>query len=99
MKPLSTDRDRRDAALMSKIEDKNTRYFMDVDLESRAIPLMDYGQRDELLQNLPDTRQHRVFLTKGQYGIAQKKLTVCLFSGLGNTNWPHRWFRCTVIAR
>jgi hypothetical protein len=56
-----------------KKEDRDTRYYLDLDLRSRAILGWDYGQRHLLSQLLPDPLHHRVFLTKGQYNKLEKK--------------------------
>jgi hypothetical protein len=50
-----------------KKEDKDTRYYLDLDLKARKILTWDYDQRYGLAQVLPDPFHHRVFLTKGQY--------------------------------
>ena len=52
---------------MKKIEDKNTRYYIDLNLKNRTIADWDYDQRDNLSQKLEDPNLHRIFLTKGQY--------------------------------
>jgi hypothetical protein len=52
---------------MRKKEDKNTRYFIDVDIQTRTVLNWDYGQRDKLAQKLPNPFHRRIFVTKGQY--------------------------------
>jgi hypothetical protein len=53
---------------MPKKEDRDTRYYLDLDLESLAILDWDYDQRQKLfVQRLAKPSHHRVFLTKGQY--------------------------------
>jgi hypothetical protein len=52
---------------MRKKEDKNTRYFIDVDLNTRKILNWDYDQRDKLAQKLANPFHRRIFITKGQY--------------------------------
>ena len=53
---------------MKKIEDKETRYFIDIDLKTRKILNWDYDQRGKLVKSkFTDPFQHRVFITKGQY--------------------------------
>ena len=60
---------------MKKKEDKNTRYYLDLDLKARKILGWDYGQRDSLSQELANPSHQRVFLTKGQYRkLVQKNL-------------------------
>jgi len=48
-------------------EDKDTRYFIDVDLARGKILGWDYGQKEELTQKLAEPSHHRIFITKGQY--------------------------------
>lgn len=53
---------------MSRIENDDTRYFLEIDLESLKIIRCSFDQK----QNLDKGRQdkptvHRLFLTKGQY--------------------------------
>jgi hypothetical protein len=53
---------------MRKKEDKNTRYFIDVDVKAHSILQWDYDQRGKLvMQKMNDPFHHRLFLTKGQY--------------------------------
>ena len=52
---------------MKKKEDKETRYFIDLDLSTRKILSWDYGQKEKLLQKLENPLHHKVFITKGQY--------------------------------
>jgi hypothetical protein len=59
---------------MRKREDRNTRYFIDLDLETRRILGWDYDQRDKLVvQKLTKLSHHRVFVTKGQFNKLEKK--------------------------
>ena len=53
---------------MSKIQDKNTRYFIEIDLKNLKIIRCSFDQKENLdkgRQNDPGI--HRLFLTKGQY--------------------------------
>ncbi len=53
---------------MSKIQDKNTRYFIDINLGNLKIIRCSFDQKENLdkgRQNDPTI--HRLFLTKGQY--------------------------------
>lgn len=59
---------------MSKKEDKETRYFMDLDLKTKKIIKLDTSQRYKIDQMLDNPTYHRVFLTKGQYNKLEKKL-------------------------
>jgi len=53
---------------MSKVENNDTRYFVEVDLSSLKLVRCAYDQKENLdkgKQN--DPQLHRLFLTKGQY--------------------------------
>ena len=53
---------------MSRIQDKNTRYFIEIDLGSLKVIRCSFDQKENLdkgRQNKPSG--HRIFLTKGQY--------------------------------
>ena len=53
---------------MVKIQNKNTRYFIEIDLNTDKVVRKDYEQKENLdkgRQNNP--KVHRIFLTKGQY--------------------------------
>ncbi len=58
---------------MKKMEDKETRYFIDLDLRTRKILNWDYDQRNELVQTLESPSHQRVFITKGQYNKLEKR--------------------------
>ena len=59
---------------MKKKEDKNTRYFMDVDLSEQKILGWDYDQKEILIkEKQTEPHKHRIFLTKGQYYKLDKK--------------------------
>lgn len=59
---------------MRKIEDGETRYFIDLDLKSGEILTWDYDQRDRLFkQGLSKPFHHRVFISKGQYNKLENK--------------------------
>ncbi len=51
---------------MKKI-DKNTRFYIDLDVKSKKIIGWDYDQRQGLEQLLPDPNHRRIFITQGQY--------------------------------
>lgn len=59
---------------MKKIEDRDTRYFIDLDLQALKIIKWDYGQRDTLSQELSGSHQQRVFITRGQYYKLLKRM-------------------------
>lgn len=53
---------------MSKTEDKETRYFIDLDLKTKQILQWDYDQRQKLVgQELLKPWHVRIYITKGQY--------------------------------
>ncbi len=56
---------------MKKKIDKNTRYYIDVDLKKQKILKWDCDQRTKLEQELK-TPKHRIFITKGQYNKLEK---------------------------
>lgn len=59
---------------MKNKEDKNTRYFIDLDLATRKILAWDYDDRHKLVaQELNKSSHHRVFITKGQYNKLESK--------------------------
>jgi len=52
---------------MHKKEDKNTRYFIDLDLRQQRILDWDFGDKNSLSQELPNPDLQRVFISRGQY--------------------------------
>lgn len=59
---------------MRKNEDKDTRYFIDLDLISNTIINWDYDNRHILSEEKLDLPGfHRVYLSKGQYNKIVKK--------------------------
>ena len=59
---------------MEKEEDKNIRYYIDLDLKAHKIINWDYDQRDTLVvQKMKKPFYHRVFITKGQYNKLNTK--------------------------
>ena len=52
---------------MAKKEDKETRYYIDLNLKTGRIIGWNYDQREKLSQVLEDPSHQRVFITKGQY--------------------------------
>lgn len=59
---------------MSKPRDKETRYYIDLDLRSGRILLWDYDQREVLVQEKPtESFRHRIYISKGQYNKLVKK--------------------------
>jgi len=59
---------------MSKQEDKDTRYFVDLDLDTQTILCWDFGQRHELAQRLRNPYHHRLFISKGQYNKLNQRV-------------------------
>lgn len=61
--------------LQNEKEDKNTRYYIDLDLRTRTVLDWDYDQRNKLaVQDLTKPYHHRIFITKGQYNKLKKNL-------------------------
>ena len=60
---------------MTKFEDKDTRYYLDLNLRTREIVTWGYDQRERLVdEQVLEAPFHRVFLTKGQYNkLDQRK--------------------------
>ncbi|MBN2415461.1 hypothetical protein JXO52_06450 [bacterium] len=59
---------------MTKDENADTRYFIDLDLASGRILRWDYGQRQVLVhEERAKPSHHRIFLTRGQYNKLEKK--------------------------
>lgn len=59
---------------MKKREDKETRYFIDLDLKTGKVLHWDYDQRVNLVAQKPARpSHHRIFITKGQYNKLEKK--------------------------
>lgn len=59
---------------MRKREDRNTRYYIDIDLKKLTILKWDFDQRDSLSkQNPAHPHHHRIFVTRGQYNKLNKK--------------------------
>ena len=53
---------------MKKIEDKNTRYYIEIDLKTMKIINYDYDQKEKFdLNRLNKGPTQLIFLTKGQY--------------------------------
>lgn len=51
-----------------KSEDKDTRYYIDLDLKTKSIIGWDYGQHQELIKEKPaDSSQIRIYVAKGQF--------------------------------
>jgi len=53
---------------MTKPQDKETRYFIDIDLKTMKVVKWDYDQRVNLVKCKPEKDYfHRIYLSKGQY--------------------------------
>ncbi len=57
---------------MTKIIDSNTRFYIDINVETKKVIGWNYGQRQELTQKLSDLNQRRIFITRGQYNKLKK---------------------------
>ena len=49
-----------------KLQDKNSRYYLDIDLTSKEIINLDFDNRFEIKQQI-ESPFHRVFISEGQY--------------------------------
>ena len=58
---------------MKKKKDRNTRFFIDLNLSTNKVISWNYGQRDKLVQVLPEPK-HRIFLTEGQYNKFERAM-------------------------
>lgn len=58
---------------MNKKEDKETRYYIDLDLKTRTIINWGYDQRDKLAVQEFKKPLHRIYITKGQYNKLEQK--------------------------
>ena len=59
---------------MKKPEDKETRYYLDLDLKTGTILGLDYDQRENLVKHrFANPSHHRVYLTKGQFNKLVQK--------------------------
>ena len=60
---------------MENAQDSDTRYFIDVGLETHALVGHGYDQKQNLDEGRQtDTRLHRLFLTRGQYNKFVERL-------------------------
>ena len=57
---------------MTNKNNSNTRFYIDLDIKKKTIIRWDYGQRQELEQELPNQNHRRIFITKGQYNKLEK---------------------------
>lgn len=59
-------------------EDRNTRYYVDVDLKTQTILNWGFGHKIKLAkEELLKSSHHRIFISKGQYNkLEQKDLDV-----------------------
>lgn len=59
---------------MNRREDKNTRYFIDLDLSRGTIIRWDFGEKTKLAHEVLEEECHqRVFLTRGQFNKLIRK--------------------------
>jgi hypothetical protein len=52
--------------------DSNTRFYIDIDINTKKVLNWDYGQRQEIKQELPNLNHRRIFITRGQYNKLNK---------------------------
>ncbi len=53
---------------MTKDQDTDTRYFLDIEIETLKVTSYGYDHKNNLDKGRqPDSKSHRLFLTKGQY--------------------------------
>lgn len=53
---------------MTQPEDKDTRYYIDLNLATRQVVTWGFDQKDNLVhEQVLDEPYHRLFVTKGQY--------------------------------
>ena len=52
---------------MQKVKDQNTRYYIDIDLESKKVIRFDYDQREKLVLEKLQYPEVRIYITKGQF--------------------------------
>ncbi len=60
---------------MNFIEDKDTRYYIDIDLKERKIINWDFDHKDKLIVQKLKKPFHRIFLTKGQYNKFEENIS------------------------
>ena len=59
---------------MTTDQDKETRYFIDLDLKTKKVLAWNYDQRERLVaQKSTNPFHHRVYITKGQYNKLEQK--------------------------
>ncbi len=66
------------AISVDKIEDKEIRYYIDLDMASHKIIGWDYGQRAQLKQTLESPFTSRIFVSKGQFNKLMKAHDVAI---------------------
>ncbi len=60
--------------MIAKREDRETRYFIDLDIQTRKILEWGFDPRSKLVKQEPTGQSHvRVFITRGQYNKLDKK--------------------------
>lgn len=70
---------------MRKREDKNTRYFIDINLTEQKVLGWDFEQRETLASEEASAQHiHRIFISKGQYNKLERKQEALLDSIEGN---------------
>jgi hypothetical protein len=55
-----------------KTEDKNTRYYIDINTKTNKVIVWDFGDRFKLIEEPEEEGVVRIFITKGQYNKLPK---------------------------
>lgn len=63
---------------MTKVQNKDTRYFLDLDVKTLKVVAKGYDQKQNLNKGRQSTAGvHRIFISKGQYGKVEKLIAEC----------------------
>ncbi len=57
------------------LQDKETRYFIDINIKTNTVTKISFGQRKSLVSEKSKKDIHRVFITKGQYNKLQDQIS------------------------
>lgn len=58
---------------MSTLSDKNTRYYVDIEVETKKVPDWDFGNRFELSKEYLPQNIIRISISKGQFNKLPKE--------------------------
>lgn len=65
---------------MQKSIDKDTRYYIDIDLRTQSIVKWDYGNKYEIARpNFDNPFHHRLFISRGQYNKILQRYHALMF--------------------